>query len=133
MATGAEGWLELPAASLATTSKVCLPSAKAAVAGKVKLPCASVVAVATTTPSTIRSTVEFGSAVPAITRALSAVMPSPVLPVSWLTPVITGRAGPCVSITIWNGADGSDSLPEASVAVVVKLCGPSASGLVWMV
>ena len=73
----------------------------------------------------------FASAVPPRVRSLSLVMPSLVLrPVSRLKLVTGGALGAVVSITRFIGALGVLSLPAASVLVVVKLCGPSAMGVV---
>ena len=75
-------------------------------------------------------TVLLASAVPVSVSVLSAVMPSPTVPVSFENEAIAGALGSAVSIVTLSAADAALVLPAVSVAVAVRLCVPFASAAV---
>ena len=75
-------------------------------------------------------TVLLASAVPVSVRVLSAVMPSPTVPVSFENVAIAGAPGAAASTVTLSAADAALVLPAASVAVAVRLCVPFASAAV---
>ena len=77
-------------------------------------------------PSSVRVTTLSGSAVP-VTSTIGAN--SFMSTVSPATLVMAGAIGGSVSITTASPAERGLALPAASVAVIVRVCAPSASAL----
>ena len=121
----------LPAGSVAVTMTFCRPSGKGLVGVTFQIPLDGTITVCTSPPGKVTVMVSPATAVPLMVGVLSLVILSLLLmPVS-LTAATSanGAAGAAVSMVIANGAAGP-SLPAGSVAVIVRLFRPSASGVV---
>ena len=125
--TGVDAPLLLPAASVTVVVRLCAPSPSAIVGVKLQLPSVSAVAVPSTVVPSSTVMVLPASALPRNTGVLSLVIPPAAIavPPSLLSCRPVEVAGGCVSTVKLIGSDGSLTLPDALVTVVVRLCAPS--------
>ena len=126
--------LEFPASSLTRYVTVWLPSTRAGEALMVQLPLPSTVAVPAGLPSTYSTTVWPGVSPPprksgVVSAVMLSVLERPVSELLRRSAGLVGVAGGVLSIVKESGADSGPVRPAASVAWLVMLCTPSASGL----
>ena len=112
----------LPAASVARVVIGCAPSANVG-AVKLHVPLAATVVDPRRTAPSYSETVELASAVPVSVGVTTLVRLSPARPVSdsGESTAIGGAEGAVVSIVMASGAETTDVLPAASVAVVTNV------------
>ncbi|MNP14253.1 hypothetical protein D3C76_1065660 [compost metagenome] len=121
----------MPATSVVLMVMVCGPSASAAVGVKVQFPCELTTAVPNGCPSLSRVIVAPISPVPLKVGRLSLVLPPSLIfpvtgPTSSCTEVSAGAAGAVVSTVKEKTGEFAETLPAASVALILMLYTPSA-------
>ncbi len=129
MVTGKVAVAVFPAGSVSVIPKLAVPSGIGVAGVTLQVPSAATTVVNTSPVGVTTSILLPGVPVPLIVGVVSLVMPSPTVPLSELLSSLAVGLGPVTSTVIVSGAAGL-VLPAGSVAVTLKVFGPSGNACV---